>query len=188
MVNKNRMKKPQNILIVTILFAIIIALAINTQPTQASLPEQTVPTVKPKPTKTKSVSGGNQNTPVSTDTSIPVIIPISTSTSISGLDTITQTPSLVGSVIPSNTAPATFIQTQPSGQKIATETSTITVSPTLLLTLTTTTTVTPVIQRTRTDPPVGFTGSYIFLILLVVIVIAGILAVSIRKNRVPPQS
>ena len=142
----------------------IVALAINTQPTQADMPGQTVPTVKPKPTKAKSGSGRNQNVPVSTDTSMNE------------------------GVIPSITAQAIFYQTQPPFQETFIATNTFTVTPTYLLTRTPSPTFTRAIHSIQTDTPAGNTERYNFLIFLVAIVIVGIILVTRRKNRILPQS
>jgi hypothetical protein len=162
--NVNMWKKPYKFQIVAILFVIIIALAINTQPTQASLPGQTVPTVKPKPPKTKSGSGGHHSSYVSSDTS------------------------MIEGVIPSITAQAIFNQTQPAVQKTFIDANSFTVTPTYLHTLTPTPTVTRAIQSIRTGTPAGFTERYNFLIFLVALVIVGIILASRRKNQVPSQS
>jgi len=87
------MKMRHRYLLAVIFFNLIIALALTAQPTQANLPEQTVPTAKPS--KTKSASGGNQTTPVFTSTSEPIFAPTSIPTDSSGITfTLTLSPTM----------------------------------------------------------------------------------------------
>ena len=177
------MKKLHKSLIAIILFAIIIALAITTQPTQASLPGQTVPTAKPKASKTNSGSGGDQNTPASTNTPITIIAATLTSTGESSISIITPSQTLIQDLLPTNTAQSTLTQTP-----FHTLTETLIV-PILSLTPNPTSTIISTPTSAGSNFPSNFMVIFIFVFLVFAMIVVGIVTGS-RRNMggKPPQS